>query len=201
MILGIYLIIAIVCALLLIVMAALGGFGGGHDVSTGHDVGIGHHDIHIGHGHDGDMGHYNAGHGDYSGSSLSPLSIPILLVFGTSFGAIGALLDGSVDWWIVPVVAALVAVAIAGSVYFLVLNTLVKTQGSTHITLQDFVGLDGLVIIGIKAGAPGQVAVNTVKRGRVPVPAVAKEDIDTNSSVKVIGIAGDAVMVEKKKEG
>ena len=51
----------------------------------------------------------------------------------------------------------------------------------------------------IKEGEPGQVVVSTEKRGRTTVKATAKVPIDSNTSVKVIGISGDVVMVEKKE--
>lgn len=203
----IYLLIAIVCVVLLVVMAALGGFAGGHDVDFGgHDVDFGGHagDIgghgHIG-GHDADMGHYDAGHGDYSGAHLSPLSVPILLAFGATFGAMGAIMDELItNDYAVLGIAVIVGIIVAGGMYGLVYTLLVKSQASTHISMKDYVGLDGLLTVGIRNKEPGEVVVNTEKRGRVPVPATASHDIEANSQVKVIGIAGDAVIVEKKKE-
>jgi membrane protein implicated in regulation of membrane protease activity len=188
---SVYLIIAIVCAILLMIMAFMGGFGG--------DAEIGGHDVDVG-GHDMDMGHYDAGHGDYSGSSLSPLSIPVLLVFFTTFGSVGAILEATgLNWLVVPAVAAVCGVAMAGLLYVVVLKALVKSQGSTDTTPSELVGLDGLVTIAIKEGEPGQVVVSTEKRGRTTVKATAKGPIDSNVAVKVIGIAGDAVIVQKKE--
>jgi hypothetical protein len=185
MVISIYLIIAIVCAILLIVMAALGGFGGAHDMDMG--------------GHDMDMGHYDAGHGDYSGSHLSPLSIPVLLAFGTTFGAVGAIMeDLGQDSLITIVVAIVFGVVMAGGMYALVYYMIFKSQATTQMKIDDMVGLSGLLTVGIKGGEPGQVVLNTEKRGRVPVPATAKADIESNSTVKVIGISGNAVIVEKE---
>jgi len=185
---------------LLIVMAALGGFGGAHDIDMGgHDVDIGGHDVDM--GHDADMGHYDAGHGDYSGAHLSPLSVPILLAFGATFGAMGAILDEVIaNDYLVMGIAVLVGVIVAGGMYWLVYALIVKSQASTHVSMKDYVGLDGLLTVAIRNKEPGEVVVNTEKRGRVPVPATASHDIEANSPVKVIGIAGDAVIVEKKKE-
>jgi membrane protein implicated in regulation of membrane protease activity len=184
-ILTIYLLIAIVCAVLLVVMAALGGFGASYDVDMGPDA---------------DIGHYDAGHGDYSGSHLSPLSIPILLAFGATFGAMGAILEGLVsNEYMVFGVAILVGVLVAGGMYWLVYALILKSQASTHTSMKDFVGLEGLLTIAIKSKEPGQVVINTENRGRVPVAATSNQDIEANTQVKVIGITGDAVMVEKKE--
>jgi hypothetical protein len=182
----IYLVIAIVCVVLLIVMAALGGFADVADVDAGHDV---------------DMGHYDAGHGDYSGSTLSPLSVPILLAFGATFGAMGAIMDEVLENdYMVLGIAVLVGVLVAGGMYALVYGLIVKSQASTHVSMKDYVGLDGLLTVAIRKGAMGEVVVNTEKRGRVPVAATAGEEIEANAPVIVTGIAGDAVTVERKKK-
>ena len=186
---SVYLIIAIVCAILLIIMAALGGFGGDADIG-GHDVDVG------GHGVDLD------GHGDYSGSSLSPLSIPVLLTFGATFGAVGAILEElKYDSLLTPVIAVMVGVLVAGGMYAIVYFMIFKSQASTHTSLSEMIGLDGLVTVAIKDKEPGQVVVNTEKRGRIPATATAKEEIESNTPVKVIGITGDALIVERVKEG
>jgi hypothetical protein len=199
----IYVLIAIVCVVLLLVMAASGGFA--HDIDMGHDIDIGGHDVDfgghdVGGGHDADLGHYDAGHGDFSGSHLSPLSVPILLAFGATFGAMGAILDEVItNDYIVFCIAIMVGIVVAGGMYGLVYALLVKSQASTHTSMKDFVGLDGLLTVGIRNRESGEVVVNTEKRGRVPVPATATHDIGANTAVKVIGIAGDAVIVEKKE--
>ena len=79
---SIYLIIALVAAIALLVMAALGGFGGDIDADVDVDTGI-------------DAGHFDAGHGDFSGSGISPLSIPIWLIFFTCFGSIGTIIEAA----------------------------------------------------------------------------------------------------------
>ena len=189
---SVYLIIAIVCAILLIIMAFMGGFGGDADFG-GHDIDIGGHDVDVG-GHDID-----AGHGDFSGSHLSPLSIPIILIFGTTFGAIGAIFEGlDYNYLVIPLLAGIAGLAVAATMYFMVSKYLVSTQSSSHLTLDDFLGLSGMTTIPIRKGEPGQVVIVTEKRGRVPVSATASEDIDGNVSVKVKGIAGNSVIVEKE---
>jgi len=83
---SVYLIIAIVCAVLLAVTVALGGLIDHVDFG-GHDFDIGGHDV--------DMGGVDAGgdYGEFHGPGISPLSLPIMLAFGTTFGCVGALLE------------------------------------------------------------------------------------------------------------
>jgi membrane-bound ClpP family serine protease len=100
-----------------------------------------------------------------------------------------------------PLVAVIVGVLVAGGMYALVYYMIFKSQASTQTNLDEMVGLDGLVTVAIKDKEPGQVVVNTEKRGRIPVAATAKGEIESNTPVKVIGIAGDALIVERVKEG
>ena len=103
----IYLIIAIICGLLLLVMAALGGHG-----DSGLDVG---------HGPDVDVGH-----GDFSGTGISPLSIPILLVFGTMFGCVGGILE-ALEWdaLLTPIVGLAVSAIITAVTYVILVKVFV----------------------------------------------------------------------------
>jgi len=178
--LTIYLIIAIVCGLLLIVMAALGGLGdSGLDTGGGPDVDI--------------------GHGDFSGAGISPLSIPILLIFGTMFGCVGGILE-AIPWnepILTPTVALIVSAIVTAVTYVIMVKVFVNSQGSTAVGLADLVGLSGIASIRITQKEPGQIVVSTEARGRVTASAIAKEEIPTNAQIKVIQVVGDSVMVEK----
>jgi membrane-bound ClpP family serine protease len=178
--LTIYLIIAIVCGLLLIVMAALGGHGdSGLDTGGGPDVDV--------------------GHGDFSGTGISPLSIPILLIFGTMFGCVGGILE-ALKWdqtALIPVMALIVSAIVTAVTFVIMVKVFVKSQGSTAVGLADLVGLSGIATIRITEKEPGQIVVSTEARGRVTAPAIAKEEIPTNAQIKVIQVVGDSVMVEK----
>lgn len=182
---SIYLLIALVCAILLLIMAAMGDFGG--DADFDFDV-------------DGDID-FDVGHGDFGGAGISPLSVPILLVFGTCFGSVGSILE-ALGWNanLVPVVAVGVSLAVTVATFIVMVRVFVKTQGSTAVGLSDLVGLEGLTLIGVTRAGPGQVVVATEERGRVVAPAVARYDIPTNSQIKVIGVVGDSVMIERINE-
>lgn len=181
----IYLIIAIVCGLLLIAMAAMGGLGDS-DLDMGGDV-------------DTDV---DIGHGDFGGTGISPLSIPILLIFGTMFGCTGGILE-AIEWD--PTQTLIIAIAVSATVtavtFAVMVKVFIKNQGSTAVGLADLVGLSGIATIRITQKEPGQIVVATEARGRVTAPAIAKEEIPTNSQIKVIKVVGDSVMVEKLNGG
>lgn len=189
----IYLLIAIICGVLLIVMAAMGGFGDS-DIDIGGDADVGFdldHDIDLGHDID-------VGHGDFGGSGISPLSVPILLIFGTMFGCTGGILEAvSYDPMLTPIIAIAVSAIVTVITFVVMVRVFVNTQGSTAVGLNDLVGQEGLVTIRITESEPGQIVVATDARGRVTAPAISKSDIPTNSQIRVIGVVGDSVMVEK----
>lgn len=184
---SIYILIAIVCAVLLFIMVAAGDFGADADFDVDLDV-------------DADI---DIGHGDFGGTGISPLSVPILLVFGTGFGSVGAILEVlEVDKLIVPVVATAISALITAVTFVVMVKVFIKTQGSTAVGMKDLVGKEGMTSIPIKKGEPGQIVVTTEVRGRIQASAVADQDIPTNTLIKVIGLSGDSVKVEMiKKEG
>src|SRR3989442_15998711 len=86
----VYLTITLIFAILLIAMGVMGGLGGVFDIHL--DVG---HGVDMGGGGDaGGIGHdVGTDSGQFAGSGISPLSLPVLFVFGTFFGAFGTLLE------------------------------------------------------------------------------------------------------------
>jgi membrane-bound ClpP family serine protease len=124
--------------------------------------------------------------------------VPVLLAFGATFGAVGAIMEElNVDSMLTVIIAVIVGVVVAGGMYGLVYVLIVKSQSSTHIHSSDLVGLEGVLTVGIKNKEPGSVVVNHEKRGRVPLSATAIEDIETNTPVRIVKVAGDAVFVER----
>jgi membrane protein implicated in regulation of membrane protease activity len=194
--LSIYLLIALVCGIMLSVMAFMG---------FGHDLNIGGHDLNIG-GHDMDgstgVDHFTGGHGDFSGAHLSPLSFPLILAFGTSFGGFGALFE-AMGWnvYLTPLMAAVIAVIIAVIMYFAMDRLFFQTQASSDIRYSKLIGMEATTTIPIKPGQSGQVLVITEARGRTLLPAVAKEDIPTDSAVMIEGFAGGSLVVRRKRLG
>jgi len=193
---SLYLIIALICGLMLVVIAFLGAdFGIDHDMDVGgvdHDVG----------GGDGSSGveHFQGGHGDFSGAHLSPLSLPLVLAFGTAFGSFGAMFD-SMNWGSVwtPTTAAGLSLAISGILYLVLDKVFVQTQATSTVRYSTLIGKDASVVIPIKPGVQGQILVITEERGRTLLTAVASEEIPTDAPVVIEGYSGGAVKVSRKK--
>ncbi|MFQ5909205.1 MAG: NfeD family protein [Thermoplasmata archaeon] len=188
---SVYLLIAIICAVLLIITVALGGFAGDFDVSGDFDI----------EGPDIDMGgpDVDMGYGDFTGPGISPLSLPIVLAFGTTFGGIGALLEQlDVNTYVIPLIAMTVSIAIAGAMYVAVVKVFVKTQTSSIVNPRDLLGREGTVSVAIKPGRIGQVVIVTDERGRTLLPAIADEPIPTDATVRIAALVGNSVKVERQ---
>jgi hypothetical protein len=177
---SVYLLIALFCGILMIAMFLLGDFSGDADVDL--DMG----------------GHAEVGFGD-ADIGLSPLSLPIMLMFGTSFGVFGYIFEQVIaNEIVVPLISIVISAGIAAAMYVLVLKIFVKTQTSSDIRLTDLVGLDAIVSIPVKEGSIGQIIVNTQERGRTILSAVSDEEISTDSIVLITKVMGDGVFVKKK---
>ncbi len=180
---SIYLLIAIICAVLLIVTVAMGGFTGGDFDVEGLDLG----------GLEADVGY-----GDFTGVGISPLSLPIVLAFGTTFGGVGAVLEQvGVNMYAIPFIAMLVSVLTAGIMYVVVVKVFVMSQTSTVVHPRDLVGEKGIVSVAIKPGRTGQVVVVTTERGRTLLPAIAEEAIPTDTTVTIEAVVGHSVRVKR----
>lgn len=183
---SIYLVIAIVCGITLIVMA-LFGFGdiGDMDFDVSPDVDL-------------DAGHFEGGHGDV-GAGLSPLSLPLILSFGTSFGAFGTIFT-SMGWnpLYVPIVAALISLGISALMFFILLKVFVQTQANTQIIYKKLEGRTAEVTVPIKPEVNGQILVITEERGRTLLTASSDEEIKPGTQVTIIKIAGSTAIVTKE---
>jgi membrane protein implicated in regulation of membrane protease activity len=178
---SLYLMIAVLCGILMIAMFLLGDFTGDMDV----DVDMG--------------GHAELGFGD-ADVGLSPLSLPIMLMFGTSFGAFGYIFESlEFNPYVVPVIAIGISAVIAAVMYVMVLKIFVQTQTSSDIRLHNLVGEDAIVSIPIKEGSIGQIIVTTEERGRTILSAVSDEEIPNDTIVTITKVMGDGVFVNKKK--
>lgn len=188
---SIYLMVAIVCALLLVIMAAFSDFG---DLDTDVDVDIGA-DIDV----DGGM---DLGHGDFHGGGISPLSIPVILVFGTVFGATGSIFEGILaNQLLVPLFATLIGIAVTAVVFVILVRVFIKTQAHTQVDLAKLVGAECETTMPIRPGLPGQIMVITDERGRTLLTATSKVDIPTNAMVTITKIVGNGVNVIPKSGG
>jgi hypothetical protein len=130
------------------------------------------------------------------GEGISPLSLPVLALFGTGFGGVGAILD-TLLWPIAAVVGgALIAAAlIAGGMYMVMVRVFVRTQASSDVVLPELIGQEANVTIPIGPGRTGQVMVITAARGRTLLSAISTEEIPTDAAVVIEGVAGNSVRV------
>jgi len=165
-----YVWITIIFLIVLLIVLFVGDFGGDFDTDV---------DTNVAHG-------------------ISPLSLPVLALFGTSFGAVAAIVD-TLDLPTVAVVtsAGLVAAVVAGGMYFAMSRFLVKAQISSDVTLQNLVGMQGNVTIPVTPGSTGQVLVITAERGRTLLSAIASEEIRNDEAVVIDGVVGNSVRVRR----
>src|SRR3990172_6469448 len=175
--LSIYIWIAAISLLFLIIIGALGSFG--FDFGGDADVDL--------------------DYGEFTGPGISPLSPPLLATFGTSFGAIGGLLELG-GFGALPTAAGAVGGALLLSIgmYLFVAKFLIRSQTSSDVDPASLVGRDGQVLVPIQPGAQGQVLVITPERGRTLLPAVSTETIPRDAIVEILGFAGGAANVRKK---
>jgi membrane protein implicated in regulation of membrane protease activity len=187
---SIYLLICIICGIALIVMAMF-GFDDVGDM----DFDIGGADVDI------DAGHFDAGHGDFSGAGLSPLSLPLILSFGTSFGAFGAIFSSlEMNPYLVPILAGLVSIGISAVIFFLLVKLFIQTQATTQVKTHKLVGESAEVTVSVSPETNGQILIKTTERGRTLLTATSDQDIPKGSIVTITEVVGSTVVV-KKKEG
>ena len=182
---SIYLLICLICGILLIVM---GMFGFGDFGDFDFDVG----DVDV------DAGGFDLDHGDLGG--LSPLSLPIMLSFGTSFGAFGVIFSSmDFDPFVVPILAIIISIGISALMFFVMVKVFVKTQVSTTVDMKGLVGKEAIITIAIKPPAVGQIMISTQERGRTLVTATSEEEIHSSAQVIITRMVGSTAHVEQQK--
>jgi len=192
----VYLTITIVFAILLIAMGLMGGLGGVFDIHL--DLGGG--GIDPGGVDVGGIGHDVAtDSGQFSGSGISPLSLPILFVFGTFFGVFGTVFEVTqfLPTVAVPFAAGLFSGILTAIVYEAMVYAFVRTQATSEYRLKDLVGSHGEITIPVGPGSRGQVLVITEAAGRTLLSAVSDESLKTGERVHVTGVEGHSLVVEK----
>jgi len=169
-----YLAIGIFCAMILIVSMLFGADG------------IGDADVDLGFGD--------------AAAGVSPLSLPVMMMWGSSFGCFGALFT-SMGWGslAVPMGSAGVATLLSAVFFVVVYKVFVKTQSSSDVRYTDYIGRYAITTIPIKGGGDnGQVLLSTAERGRTVLIASADEDIPKDTDVVIKEVIGSKVKVERK---
>jgi membrane protein implicated in regulation of membrane protease activity len=156
------------------------------------DVDIPGADIHIG-GAEGLPGGIDAP--DVAVSPLSPITIA---TFVTTFGGVGMIttqffgVDGR--WSLLWALGS--GLALAGMMYLVVSQFLVRSQGSSEIRASDVLGTEAEVTVAIGATTPGQV-VYVTKSGRMSSMArsATGEPIPRGEFVTIVRVRGPQVLV------
>lgn len=176
----IYLFISAICATILLFTLIFGDF-----MDTDFDMDM---DLDV-----------DADFGDFTGAGVSPLSLPVILIFFASFGAFGGILEALevVDSLVVPFIASLGGLLMAGGMYLLLVKVFIQSQATTMVTNKDLIGKICQVTIPISPESSGQILVITEARGRTLKDAVASEKIPSHAEVKIVGFSGHSVRVEK----
>ena len=193
----VYLVITLIFAILLVAMGLLGGLGGVFDIhlDVGHGVDVGGGGVDTGGiGHD-----VSTDSGQFAGSGISPLSLPILFVFGTFFGAFGTMLEITQAYptIAVPFFAGVFSAVITAVIYFIMVRVFVKSQAASEYRLKDLVGSNGEITVPVEPGSRGQVLVMTDAAGRTLLSAVSSTSLRTGDRVTVKGVEGNSLVVEK----
>src|SRR3989442_6478781 len=191
----VYLAITLIFAILLIAMGVLGGLGGVFDIhlDIGHgaDLGGGGPDV-------GGVGHdVGTDSGQFAGSGISPLSLPVLFVFGTFFGAFGTLLEitQALPTIGVPLFAGVMAAVVTAIIYFVMVRVFVRSQASSEYQLKDLVGSSGSITIPVEPGTRGQVLVMTDAAGRTLISAVSSQQLKTGDRGHITRVGGSSPVV------
>jgi membrane protein implicated in regulation of membrane protease activity len=166
------LVMGIICGVLLLAMAMLGGLDLGVDVDTDVDA--------------------DAGVGP------NPLGLPTILAVLSLFGLVGYAVTVSYGDIMLGVGVGVASGILAGSLLYLGLRYMFLSQeASSDLKLEEFIGKSGEVSVPISRDGAGQVVLISAVRGRTPVKATAKEEIHTGEMVTVVGVAGGGVAVER----
>jgi len=170
-----YLAIAVFCAMILIVSML---FGADMDVDVDLDLGFGD-----------------------AAAGVSPLSLPVMMMWGSSFGCFGALFT-SMGWGslAVPIGSASIATLLSGLFFVFVYKVFIKTQASSDVSITDYIGKYAVVTVPIEGnGINGQILLDTKERGRTLLTASADESISKDTDVLIKEVIGSKVKVERKQ--
>jgi hypothetical protein len=184
---SIYVLITLVCGILLIIMGMF-GFGDFGDI----DLDTADFDL--------DGGDFDLDHGDIGG--LSPLSLPLILSFGTVFGLFGTVFTSmNVDPIYVPLMAAAISTGVSAILFLVMLKVFVQTQTSTDVSFKTLVGREATITVPIRPPKVGQIMVITEERGRTLITATADDEIKTDSIVIIDRLVGSTAYVSEIQKG
>ncbi|MGV8151887.1 MAG: NfeD family protein [Candidatus Nanoarchaeia archaeon] len=149
-------------------------------------------------GHDHDLGHdLDHGIGDTDGT-ISIFSTKVIATLGLGFGAIGAIARSYKCSYMTSSICGVLGGVVVAFLAYLILSYFYKQQSSSTIKLNDLIGSFGRVTVSINSMSSGEVGIsyNGLYDTYLAV-SNKKENIPQNTQIKVIGVAGSQLEVEK----
>ncbi len=178
----VFLILAIGGAVFLLISAMLGG---DHDLSTDHE-------FHFEHGYEAASGHDGEG-------GPSPLSIRVISLFVTAFGAIGAISRYNGASYVLSSILGLVGGVLVGGVGFQIMRFFWKQQATSTVGSEDLINCSAEVKTAIPDSGVGQISL-VVKNQLRYMPARSRDGkgIEEGATVKIVVCpGGDTVIVDR----
>ena len=142
--------------------------------------------------------HMDAGIGDFA-TGLSPLSPPILLAFGASFGSFGTIFEAlGFSSILTPILSVILSIITSTFIFYLMVKVFIETQATTRVNYNEQIGREAVVTIPIRPNEQGQIMLVTDARGRTLISAISDEQIETDSIVLIDRMIGNTAEVKRK---
>jgi hypothetical protein len=149
--------------------------------------------------HFGDAGADTGGDLSSEGVGHSPFSSRILFVFMTAFGGAGFVARSfDAPLWLALLAAIAGGLVVAGGTFFLIVAPMSRQQGSTRVTLADFVDMEAEVQADIPEGGVGRVSVVAPSSGARVVRAARAQSgkrIPAGTRVRITHAGAEVVTV------
>lgn len=136
---------------------------------------------------------------DADDGSVSPMNGRVILVFMIFFTASMyiSVVQGLDWWWALPIGFGFGL--FGGFLIFSAFRSLSSQQGSSHWNIQDTVGLDARVSLGIDPGRLGQVDLSiNGEPAHYAAQSIGGESIPSGTVVTVDSVQGDVLIVQTK---
>jgi hypothetical protein len=178
----VFLILALVGVIFLLISAILGG---DHDLS-------GDHEFHFEHG-----GETEASHD--TGGGPSPLSVRVLSLFVTAFGAVGAIARYKGASYPLSSILGLVGGFVIGGIGYQIMKFFWKQQATSTVSSEDLINSTAEVKTAIPPSGVGQISLVAKNQLRyMPARAMDGKNIEEGATVKIVACpGGDTVIVER----
>ncbi|MDR2130103.1 MAG: hypothetical protein LBP56_02865 [Odoribacteraceae bacterium] len=142
-------------------------------------------------------GGHDADHGDGEHSESKIFSIRSLLVAATFFGIGGKLAAACGAGATTTLVIAIAGGVFAAYLTYLLVNFILKQQASSLLRERDFIGIGGIVHIGIEENGIGEVVVElNGQRKYLPAKSANGQEVKVKTPVKIVESLSGYLIVE-----